>query len=139
MHTHAQSPSNSTAPFASATKRSAMCSRGSSRLVPGALPTAAPFLRKRAELHHPPILDKEQMSNSPLLSKVISQGQKSKKQEQKVQHFVMKFCGRGEKILSSPSLPSLSNQAKYHQDTWDKVNFPCFCLELFVFSSSFWW
>lgn len=100
-----------------------MCSRSSSFLVPGALLTAAPFLRKRAELLHPPILDKEQLSNFPLPSEVISQRQKSKKQEWKVQHFVMKFCVRGEKILSNPSLPSLSSQGKYQQVTLDKVSF----------------
>lgn len=145
-HTHAHTcskPFRQHRPFCthieSSTKCSLMCSRDSSCLASGALPTPDPLLRKKAELLYPPILDEEQLLKSPVPSKIISQSQKRKKQEQKVQHL---WCGiewERKKIPPNSSLPSLSDVGKYQQDTLDKVDFPCFCLELFVFSLWFWW
>lgn len=143
-HAHTCSkPFKQHSPFCTYIESSRKCSltwsRGSSCLASGALPPPAPLLRKRAELLHPPILDEEQLLTSPVPPKIISYKQKRKKQEQKVQHFVMRFWVRGKKIFANTSLPSLSNLGKYQQDALDKVDFPCFCLELFAFSLWFWW
>lgn len=103
-----------------------MCSRDSSCLASGALPTPHPLLRKRAELLYLPILDEEQLLKSPVPSKIISQSQKRKKQEQKVQHLWWGFEWGRKNSLQTPVCPVSLTWESTSRTPWTRWIFPAF-------------